>query len=171
MSRPTLAVLNGPNLNLLGTREPHLYGTTTLADLAELCVRTADALGCDVDFRQSNHEGELIDFVHELRGSAAGFVVNAAGYTHTSVALRDALATVDAPIVEVHLTNVHAREPFRHRSYLAPLATAVIAGCGPAGYVFALTHLARHTEPASPTEPASRTAASPTEEFSHARRP
>ncbi|MGA4689567.1 MULTISPECIES: type II 3-dehydroquinate dehydratase [Rhodococcus] len=141
-ARPTIAVLNGPNLNLLGTREPHLYGTTTLADIEKSCRRTADDLGFDIDFRQSNHEGALIDTVHELRESAAGFVVNAAAYTHTSVALHDALVTVAAPIVEVHLTNVHAREEFRHRSFVAPVATAVIAGCGPDGYGFAVRHLA-----------------------------
>ncbi|UYP18240.1 type II 3-dehydroquinate dehydratase [Rhodococcus sp. Z13] len=140
--RRTIAVLNGPNLNLLGTREPHLYGTATLADVEDLCRRTADTLGFDVDFRQTNHEGTLVDSVHELRCSASGFVINAAAYTHTSVALHDALATVAAPVVEVHLTNVHAREEFRHRSFVAPVATAVIAGCGPAGYEFAVRHLA-----------------------------
>lgn len=141
-ARPTIAVLNGPNLDLLGTREPHLYGTATLADVEKSCRRTADDLGFDIDFRQSNHEGALIDAVHELRESAAGFVVNAAAYTHTSVALHDALVTVAAPIVEVHLTNVHAREEFRHHSFVAPVAKAVIAGCGPDGYDFAVRHLA-----------------------------
>jgi 3-dehydroquinate dehydratase-2 len=141
MSR-TIAVLNGPNLNLLGQREPALYGTSTLADVEALCGRTATELGYDLDFRQSNHEGELIDFVHEVRESASGLVVNAAAYTHTSVALRDALATVAAPIVEVHLTNVDARESFRHQSYVAGVARATIAGCGPAGYEFAIRHLA-----------------------------
>ncbi|WP_016932768.1 type II 3-dehydroquinate dehydratase [Rhodococcus sp. R1101] len=141
-ARPTIAVLNGPNLDLLGTREPRLYGTATLADIEKSCRRTADDLGFDIDFRQSNHEGALIDAVHELRESAAGFVVNAAAYTHTSVALHDALVTVAAPIVEVHLTNVHAREEFRHRSFVAPVAKAVIAGCGPDGYAFAIRHLA-----------------------------
>ncbi|MBS9375650.1 type II 3-dehydroquinate dehydratase [Rhodococcus sp. B50] len=141
-ARPIIAVLNGPNLNLLGKREPRLYGTATLADIEKSCRRTADDLGFDVDFRQTNHEGALIDSIHDLRESAAGFVVNAAAYTHTSVALHDALATVTAPIVEVHLTNVHAREEFRHRSYVAPVAKAVIAGCGPDGYEFAIRHLA-----------------------------
>ncbi|MFZ2530208.1 MAG: type II 3-dehydroquinate dehydratase [Rhodococcus sp. (in: high G+C Gram-positive bacteria)] len=141
--RPTIAVVNGPNLNLLGSREPALYGTDTLADVDTLCTRTADDHGFDIDFRQSNHEGELIDFIHEVRETAAGFVVNAGAYTHTSIALHDALVTTTAPIVEVHLTNVHAREPFRHTSYITPVATAVIAGCGPAGYAFAVIHLAR----------------------------
>ena len=141
-ARPTIAVLNGPNLNLLGRREPHLYGTATLADIEKSCRHAADELGFDIDFRQTNHEGTLVDLVHELRESAAGFVVNAAAYTHTSVALHDALATVAAPIVEVHLTNVHAREEFRHRSFVAPVAKAVIAGCGSDGYEFAVRHLA-----------------------------
>jgi 3-dehydroquinate dehydratase-2 len=139
--RRTIAVLNGPNLNLLGQREPALYGTSTLADVEQLCRRTASELGYDVDFRQSNHEGALIDFVHEVRESASGLVVNAAAYTHTSIALRDALSTVAGPVVEVHLTNVHARESFRHTSYVAQTATAVIAGCGPVGYEFAIRHL------------------------------
>jgi 3-dehydroquinate dehydratase-2 len=141
MSR-TIAVLNGPNLNLLGHREPVLYGTATLTDVEERCGRTAAELGYDLDFRQSNHEGFLVDFVHEVRENASGIVVNAAAYTHTSVALRDALATVAAPVVEVHLTNVHARESFRHHSYVAGVARATIAGFGPAGYEFAIRHLA-----------------------------
>lgn len=140
--RPTFTVLNGPNLNLLGTREPALYGTATLADVEALCARVADELGYDLDFRQSNHEGDLIDFVHEVRETTSGFVVNAGAYTHTSAALHDALVTVVAPIIEVHLTNVHAREPFRHHSYVTPVAHAVIAGCGPSGYEFAIRRLA-----------------------------
>lgn len=140
--RSTIAVLNGPNLNLLGQREPALYGTATLACVEQLCRRTAAESGHEVDFRQSNQEGVLVDVVHELRESARGWVVNAAAYTHTSIALRDALATVTGPIVEVHLTNVHAREAFRHHSYVAGLADATIAGCGPAGYAFAIRHLA-----------------------------
>ena len=143
MTGPVVAVLNGPNLNLLGRREPALYGADTLADVEALCVRTADRYGYGVDFRQTNHEGVLIDWVHELRESAAGLVVNAGGYTHTSVALRDALATVPGPVVEVHLTNVHAREDFRHRSYLAEVATAVVAGLGPGGYAAAVEYVAR----------------------------
>lgn len=141
-NRPTIAILNGPNLNLLGTREPALYGTATLADIEALCARVADDLGYAIDFRQSNHEGDLIDFVHEVRDTVSGLVVNAAAYTHTSIALHDALVTVAAPIVEVHLTNIHAREPFRHHSYVSPVAKAVIAGCGASGYEFALRHLA-----------------------------
>lgn len=137
----TITVLNGPNLNLLGTREPGLYGTATLADVEELCHRTAAGLGHRVEFHQTNHEGVLVDLVQAARGSA-GVVVNAAGLTHTSVALRDALATVPGPVVEVHLTNVHAREPFRHTSYVSGVADAVIAGCGPDGYAYAVRHVA-----------------------------
>lgn len=137
----TITVLNGPNLNLLGTREPGLYGTATLADVEELCHRTVAGLGHRVEFHQTNHEGVLVDLVQAARGSA-GVVVNAAGLTHTSVALRDALATVPGPVVEVHLTNVHAREPFRHTSYVSGVADAVIAGCGPDGYAYAVRHVA-----------------------------
>ena len=142
MSRPLVAVLNGPNLNLLGHREPALYGHETLADVEALCRRTAERNGCDVDLRQTNHEGVLVDWVHELRQTAAGIVVNAGAYTHTSIALRDALVTVPGPVIEVHLTNVHAREEFRHRSYLADIATAVVAGLGSAGYAAAVAYVA-----------------------------
>ena len=149
MSRPLVAVLNGPNLNLLGQREPALYGRESLADVEELCRCTADRFGCDVDLRQTNHEGILVDWVHELRESAAGLVVNAGAYTHTSIALRDALVTVPGPVVEVHLTNVHAREKFRRRSWLADVATAVVAGLGAAGYAAAVEYVAtRATRPA-----------------------
>lgn len=141
-STRTVTVLNGPNLNLLGEREPARYGSDTLADVEALCRRTAADLGFDLDFRQSNHEGELVDAVHQVRATTAGLVVNAAAYSHTSIALRDALVTVQSPVVEVHLTNVHAREEFRHTSHVAPVAAAVIAGCGPQGYAFALQHVA-----------------------------
>ncbi|MFE9399642.1 type II 3-dehydroquinate dehydratase [Streptomyces flavidovirens] len=143
---PRVLVLNGPNLNLLGLREPELYGSTTLADVESLCRDVAARHGLDVNFRQSNHEGELIDAVHEARTGAAAVVVNAAGYTHTSVALRDALATVDAPVVEVHITNIHQREPYRHRSYIAEVADAMICGAGVHGYALALTHVAHLLE-------------------------
>lgn len=138
----TVTVLNGPNLNLLGEREPSRYGTTTLADVEALCRQAAAELGLDLDFRQTNHEGGLVDAVHEVRATTVGLVVNAAAYSHTSVALRDALVTVQAPVVEVHLTNVHAREEFRHTSHVAPVAAAVIAGCGSQGYAFAIQHVA-----------------------------
>jgi len=139
--RPVIAVLNGPNLNLLGEREPSIYGSESLADIERRCVTRADALGLDVDFRQSNHEGELVTMVQELRHSA-GVVVNAGAYTHTSIALRDALALVEGPIIEVHLSNVHAREAFRHHSYISDIATGVIVGCGPLGYELAVSAVA-----------------------------
>lgn len=138
----TIAVLNGPNLDLLGAREPARYGTDTLADVEQLCRRTAAEAGYGLDFRQTNHEGELVEFVHEVRETASGVVLNAGAYSHTSLAVRDALVMVAAPVVEVHLTNVHAREGFRHHSYIAGVATAVIAGCGTAGYAFAIRHVA-----------------------------
>lgn len=136
-----IAVLNGPNLNLLGQREPGIYGTETLADVERRCAAAAQARGFAADCRQSNHEGGLIDAIHELRGSA-GFVVNLGAYTHTSIAIRDALAMVSGPIVEVHISNVHARESFRHISYVAPLAVGVIAGCGTRGYEFGIEVIA-----------------------------
>jgi len=139
--RPVIAVLNGPNLNLLGEREPSVYGSETLADIERRCVTRADALGLDVDFRQSNHEGELVTMVQDLRHSA-GVVINAGAYTHTSIALRDALMLVDGPIIEVHLSNVHAREAFRKRSYISEIATGVIVGCGPLGYELAVSAVA-----------------------------
>ena len=133
-----ILVLNGPNLNLLGTREPDTYGTQTLSDLESL-VRTRFK---DVDFQfaQSNHEGELIDYLHGARGYD-GFVFNAAAYTHTSVALRDAIAAIDVPTIEVHLSNVHAREAFRHHSMLAPVCRGVISGLGMTGYLLAIEAL------------------------------
>ncbi|WP_295701174.1 type II 3-dehydroquinate dehydratase [Lapillicoccus sp.] len=141
MPRPVIAVLNGPNLNLLGEREPAVYGSETLADVERRCRAHADGLGFDVDFRQSNHEGDLVTAAQECR-HAVGIVVNAGAYTHTSIALRDALAMAQGPVVEVHLTNVHAREAFRHHSYLSELAAAVIVGCGPQGYEFAISAIA-----------------------------
>jgi 3-dehydroquinate dehydratase II len=135
-------VVNGPNLDLLGRREPAVYGTDTLADLVERCRQTAGELGLEVDARQSNHEGVLIDTVHEAMTDFAGVIINPGGYTHTSVALRDALAALPVPVVEVHLSNVHARESFRAHSYVSPVATAVIAGAGVTGYDLALRFLA-----------------------------
>lgn len=140
-----LLVLNGPNLNLLGQRDPEQYGTTTLAQIETMVRSRARDLGFDVEFRQSNHEGELIDWVHQARGRVAGVVINPAGYSHTSVALRDALEVLDCPIVEVHLSNIHAREPFRHHSYVSAVATGVIAGLGAQGYVVAVEALAALT--------------------------
>jgi len=138
MTDRVIAVFNGPNLNLLGTREPELYGTGTLDDLEQLCVETAEGLGLLVDFRQSNLEGELISWVHEIRGKAAALVINPAAYSHTSIALMDALKSLDMPIIEVHLTNIHQREAYRHHSYVSEVADAVICGLGPAGYRLAL---------------------------------
>lgn len=137
-----LLIVHGPNLNLLGTREPEIYGADTLEDANELCRKTASERGLDVQTVQSNHEGELVDAIQAARGTADGIVINPAAYTHTSVAIADALAAVGLPIVEVHLSNVHAREPFRKHSYVSPLASAVIAGAGIAGYRFAVEHLA-----------------------------
>jgi 3-dehydroquinate dehydratase-2 len=141
MAIPVL-VLNGPNLNLLGLREPGIYGSATLSDIEELCRLTGERLGLEVDFRQSNHEGELVDLIHAARTTARGIAINAGAYTHTSIALHDAIRGVALPTVELHLSNVHARESFRHHSYLAPAATGVICGFGPRSYVLALEALA-----------------------------
>jgi len=141
-ARPTIKVLNGPNLNLLGLREPHLYGSTTLAQVEELCNTTASELGLDVEFHQSNHEGVIIDLIHEARERCQGILINPAGFTSTSIAILDALLASELPIVEVHVTNIHKREEFRHMSYVSKAATAVIAGAGPQGYDLALRHLA-----------------------------
>ncbi|HOM15243.1 MAG TPA: type II 3-dehydroquinate dehydratase [Rubrivivax sp.] len=145
---PTILVLNGPNLNLLGTREPAVYGSATLADVQALCEATGRQLGVDVDFRQSNHEGVLIDWLHEAgaafrAGSVLGVVFNAGAYTHTSVALHDAVKGCGVPMIEVHISNVHAREPFRHHSCLSPAAAGIVVGFGIDGYALAMQGLAR----------------------------
>ena len=137
---PVIHVLNGPNLNLLGVREPDIYGRETLDDVRALCEAAAD--GATVVFRQTNHEGELIDAIHGARHTHLGIVINPGAFTHTSVAIRDALAGVALPVVEVHLSNVHRREEFRHHSYVSGIAEAVIAGAGPAGYAWAVDLLA-----------------------------
>jgi 3-dehydroquinate dehydratase-2 len=139
-------VLNGPNLNLLGTREPGIYGTTTLKDVEVLCHATAAELGITVAFLQSNHEGDLIDAIHAARGVHHGIVLNAGAYTHTSVALRDAISGAAVPTVEVHLSNVHARESFRHHSMIAPVVIGQIAGFGQMSYVLALRALQAHLQ-------------------------
>jgi 3-dehydroquinate dehydratase II len=140
---PTIYVLNGPNLNLLGMREPETYGHATLADVEKLCASTADQFGLTADCRQSNHEGGLIDFVHEARAKqAVGIVLNAGGYSHTSIALHDALMAVKIPTVEVHISNIHAREEFRHHSFTARAAFASICGFGIDGYRLAINGLA-----------------------------
>jgi len=137
-----IAILNGPNLNLLGTREPEIYGRRTLAEIEAECRRFAEARGLEIEFRQSNHEGELIDWVQEARAQAAAIIINPAGFTTTSIALLDALKMFEGPIVEVHLSNIHRREPFRHKSYVSLAATGVICGLGARGYLLALDALA-----------------------------
>jgi len=139
---PLIAVLNGPNLNLLGTRQPEVYGAATLDDVESLCADVAEQLGLAIDFRQTNGEGELITWVQECRGRADGIIINPAGYSHTSIALMDALKAVDLPVVEVHISNIHRREEFRHLSYVSKVATGVIAGLGVQGYALALRAMA-----------------------------
>lgn len=143
MAKPPLVfVLNGPNLNRLGLREPAIYGRATLADVEKLCRERAQGLGLAIDFRQTNHEGELVGWIQEARKAAAGIVLNAGAYTHTSVAIFDALLTAEKPVIEVHISNVFRREAFRHHSYISPAATGVIVGLGPLGYALALEALA-----------------------------
>lgn len=134
-------ILNGPNLNMLGVREPEIYGSSTLADIEKLCVETAKHLNMSVDFRQSNHEGELVTWIQDARGTADALLINAAAYTHTSVAIHDALKLLDVPVIEVHLSDPDTREDFRHVSYIAPLAAKIIKGKGAAGYTEALEAL------------------------------
>ena len=142
-SAETIYVLNGPNLNLLGIREPDKYGSFTLADVEKLCVETAAQFGLKADCRQSNHEGELVDIIHEAHAKkAAGLVINAAAYSHTSIALHDAIKGTSIPTVEVHITNVHARESFRHHSFTAMAAFASLTGFGIEGYRLAISGLA-----------------------------
>jgi 3-dehydroquinate dehydratase II len=140
----TVYVLNGPNLNLLGTREPHIYGHATLADVEKLCQATAQQHGLAVVFRQSNHEGQIVDWIQEARAEkAAGLVLNPAGFTTTSIAILDALMTLEAPVIEIHISNIHAREEFRHNSYVSKVAHAIVCGFGIEGYALAITGLAR----------------------------
>jgi len=138
----SVLILNGPNLNLLGTREPEIYGRATLADVERQCRVTAAAHNWEVDFRQSNHEGEMVEWIQQAQN--AGIIINAAAYTHTSVAIYDALKNYKGRIVEVHISNPHAREPFRHNSYISALAEAVICGLGTRGYTVALEHMIIH---------------------------
>jgi 3-dehydroquinate dehydratase-2 len=140
--KPLILVLNGPNLNLLGTREPTQYGHETLADLAQGCADTAQAQCLQIEFRQTNHEGELIDWIHAARGRCAGILITPGAWTHTSVAIRDALVACELPVIEVHLSNVHKREPFRHLSFVSAIAVGVICGLGSQGYRMALSHFA-----------------------------
>jgi 3-dehydroquinate dehydratase-2 len=139
----TVYVLNGPNLNLLGTREPHIYGRATLADVEKLCRTTAERHGFALVFRQSNHEGQIVDWINEARAEkVAGLIINPAGHTTTSVAILDALLAMESPVVEVHITNIHAREEFRRHSYVSRAARAVICGFGIDGYALAIAGLA-----------------------------
>jgi 3-dehydroquinate dehydratase II len=138
----TVFILNGPNLNLLGVREPSIYGRDTLGDVEERCTARAAALGLEIDFRQSNHEGQLVDWIQEARESADGIILNAGALTHTSVALLDALSAADLPVIEVHLSNIFRRESFRHHSYVSLAANGVICGLGVQGYELALDAIA-----------------------------
>lgn len=142
-SSPVILVLNGPNLNMLGVRQPEIYGSATLGDIEAACRERADALGLTLDFRQSNIEGELVAWLHEARDVADGIVINAGAYTHTSIALLDALTICELPVIEVHISNIFAREEFRHHSYISRAAQGVICGLGPDGYLYALDALAR----------------------------
>jgi 3-dehydroquinate dehydratase II len=139
---PTIFILNGPNLNLLGVREPAIYGYDTLADVEQRCLVRARALDMAIEFRQTNHEGQLVDWIHEAREAADGIVINAGALTHTSVAILDALNAADLPVIEVHLSNIFRREAFRHHSYVSFAARGVICGLGPHGYELALEALA-----------------------------
>lgn len=141
-SLPAVLILNGPNLNMLGVREPSVYGSDTLGDIEDACKERAVDLGLAVDFRQSNHEGELVDIIQEAREGHQGIIINPAGYTHTSVAIRDALLVSELPVIEVHLSNVFQREEFRHHSYITPVAKGMICGLGPLGYILALEAMA-----------------------------
>ncbi len=139
-------VLNGPNLNLLGKRQPHIYGHETLADVEADCRRVAEGAGLEVRFHQSNREYEIIDWIHEAREVASGIIINAGAFTHTSLALLDALNTFEAPVIEVHISNIHKRESFRHHSYISLRADGVIVGCGIQGYSLALQRIAKLIE-------------------------
>lgn len=143
---PRLLILNGPNLNLLGTREPEVYGRDTLADVEAMCRAHARPLGLEIDFRQTNHEGEMVSCVQEARESCAGIIVNAGAYSHTSVALLDALLGVELPVVEVHLSNLFRRETFRHHSYVTQAAIGLICGFGKDGYRYAIDALAARVD-------------------------
>lgn len=145
----SVLVLNGPNLNLLGTRQPEIYGSTTLADVEAMCVAHGEARGIHVTCRQSNHEGALVDAIHASKGTFDGIVLNAGAYTHSSIALHDAIAGTQMPVIELHLSNIHARESFRHVSYIAPVAVGMICGFGASGYTLALDAMIGHLGGAS----------------------
>ena len=140
----SLLVLNGPNLNLLGTRQPEVYGTTTLADIEAMCRADADRLGHALAFEQTNHEGAMVDLIHAAKSRHDGIILNAGAYTHSSIALMDAISSVELPVIELHLSNVYAREPFRHDSFIAPVAVGCICGFGALGYSLAIVALSEH---------------------------
>ena len=140
----SLLLLNGPNLSLLGTRQPEVYGSTTLSDIEADCAAYASELGVSVTCIQSNHEGELVDAIHAAKGTFAGVILNAGAYTHTSIALMDAIASVELPVIELHLSNIHAREEFRHKSYIARVAIGQICGFGAAGYRLSMDAMLGH---------------------------
>ncbi len=142
----SILILNGPNLNLLGTRQPEVYGTTTLGDIEAQCTKAARSLGLTLAFAQSNSEGAMVDMIHEARGTHDGLILNAGAYTHTSIALMDAISSVGIPTIELHLSNIHARQEFRHTSYIAKVALGVICGFGAHGYTLALQAMANHLE-------------------------
>ena len=139
---PKIMVINGPNLNLLGSRQPQIYGPDTLGDIKKICRKKADKVGFEVDFRQSNVEGEMVGWLHEAKGNHIGIVLNAAAYTHTSIALMDAIAAIELPVVEVHLSNIHSREKFRHHSFISKVVIGQICGFGPFVYELAIDALA-----------------------------
>jgi 3-dehydroquinate dehydratase-2 len=140
----SILVLNGPNLNLLGTRQPEVYGSTTLADVEAMCADKARTLGIEIDFRQSNHEGTLVDWIHQAKGKHDGILINAGAYTHTSIALHDAIASVELPVAEVHISNIHKREEFRHLSYISKVSVGMICGFGTYGYLMGIDALVNH---------------------------
>lgn len=145
---PSLLILNGPNLNLLGSRQPEVYGATTLAKIESTCTAHGKETGASISFAQSNHEGEMVDAIHNAVGVHDGIILNAGAYTHTSIALMDAIGSVDLPVIELHLSNVHAREEFRHVSFIAPVAIGLICGFGAHGYTLAIDAMMGHLEAA-----------------------
>ncbi len=145
----SVLILNGPNLNLLGTRQPEVYGKTTLHDIEAMCAARCDALGLEMAFAQSNVEGALVDHIHAAKGTHDGIILNAGAYTHTSIALMDAVSSVEVPTIELHLSNIHAREDFRHTSYIAKVAVGVICGFGARGYTLAIDAMHDHLERAA----------------------
>lgn len=142
----SILILNGPNLNLLGQRQPEVYGTTTLSDIEAMCGAKARDMGAEVTFAQSNHEGELVEYIHNAKGTHQGIILNAGAYTHTSVALMDAISSVEVPVIELHLSNIHAREEFRHKSFIAPVAIGQICGFGAAGYALSIQAMLSHLQ-------------------------